>query len=153
MGFRVGLAASCALVALPWTASIASAQDRALALTIYADDLALVQDKRPVEITGGRQRLEFAGVNPLAYFGASVALAGDLALVGAPGASIGSPGEANHSLRTGSMALQSSHCACGNAVSSAAAGPVQSMNKSAGISPTLSTTKARAPPSPSGTIP
>lgn len=63
MGFRVGLAASCALVALPWTASIASAQDRALALTIYADDLALVQDKRPVEITGGRQRLEFAGVS------------------------------------------------------------------------------------------
>jgi len=63
MGFRVGLAASCALVALPWTASIASAQDRALALTIYADDLALVQDKRPVDITGGRQRLEFAGVS------------------------------------------------------------------------------------------
>ncbi|HWS26319.1 MAG TPA: FG-GAP repeat protein [Xanthomonadales bacterium] len=39
-------------------------------------------------------RLELAGINSLAYFGASVALAGDLALVGAPGASIGSVIEA-----------------------------------------------------------
>lgn len=33
--------------------------------------------------------LQFVGVNPLAYFGASVALTGDLALVGAPGATLG----------------------------------------------------------------
>jgi hypothetical protein len=62
MKLRVVLAASCALLALP-SALPAAAQDKALALTIYADDLALVQDKRPVDLTGGRQRLEFAGVS------------------------------------------------------------------------------------------
>jgi hypothetical protein len=59
MKLRVVLAASCALAALP----SAWAQERALSLTIYANDLALVQDKRPVDIQGGRQRLEFAGVS------------------------------------------------------------------------------------------
>jgi hypothetical protein len=58
MKFRIALAASCALIALP-----AFAQERQLALTIYADDLALVQDKRPVDLEGGRQRLEFADVS------------------------------------------------------------------------------------------
>lgn len=55
-------------------------------------------------------RLEFAGTNPLAYFGASVALAGDLALVGAPGASIGTavqaPGAALVFQRRGGQWLQ-----------------------------------------------
>ena len=44
-------------------APTAFAQDKALAVTIYADDLALVQDKRPMDLTGGRQRIEFAGVS------------------------------------------------------------------------------------------
>jgi hypothetical protein len=63
MNLRIVLAASCALVALPVASSPAWAQDKALAVTIYADDLALVSDKRPIDLTGGRQRLEFAGVS------------------------------------------------------------------------------------------
>jgi hypothetical protein len=62
MSIRTILAASCTVVALQ-SALPAFAQDKALAITIYADDLALVQDKRPVEVTGGRQRIEFAGVS------------------------------------------------------------------------------------------
>jgi hypothetical protein len=59
MKLRIVLAASCALMAV----SPAFAQQRQLAVTIYADDLALVQDKRQVELQGGRQRLEFADVS------------------------------------------------------------------------------------------
>jgi hypothetical protein len=59
MKLRIVLAASCALFVQP----SASAQDRALSVTIYADDLALVQDRRPIDLAGGRQRLEFAGVS------------------------------------------------------------------------------------------
>ena len=55
--------ATCALLGLPVLAPAAFAQDKALSVTIYADDLALVQDKRPIDVTGGRQRLEFAGVS------------------------------------------------------------------------------------------
>jgi hypothetical protein len=39
------------------------AAERTLAVTIYADDLALVQDKRDIQIQGGRQRIEFADVS------------------------------------------------------------------------------------------
>ena len=39
------------------------AADRTLSVTIYADDLALVQDRRDIEIKGGRQRLEFQEVS------------------------------------------------------------------------------------------
>jgi hypothetical protein len=56
---RIALAAACALIALPG----AGAQERQLAVTIYANDLALVQDKRQVDLQGGRQRLEFADVS------------------------------------------------------------------------------------------
>ena len=59
MKLRIALAASCALMALP----SAFAQERQLSLTIYANDLALVQDKRQVDLEGGRQRLEFADVS------------------------------------------------------------------------------------------
>lgn len=59
MKLRIALAASCALMAV----SPAFAQQRQLAVTIYADDLALVQDKRQVDLEGGRQRLEFADVS------------------------------------------------------------------------------------------
>src|SRR5579862_9721971 len=44
-------------------AGSAVAADRMLSVTIYADDLALVQDKRDVEVKGGRQRIEFQDVS------------------------------------------------------------------------------------------
>jgi hypothetical protein len=63
MKLVITAAAACALLGLPAFAPVAFAQDKALSVTIYADDLALVQDKRPIDLTGGRQRLEFAGVS------------------------------------------------------------------------------------------
>ena len=39
------------------------AADRELAVTIYNSDLALVQDRRTIELAGGRQRLEFPDVS------------------------------------------------------------------------------------------
>ena len=39
------------------------AADRALSVTIYNDDLALVQDRRDIEVKGGRQRIEFQDVS------------------------------------------------------------------------------------------
>jgi hypothetical protein len=41
----------------------AIAADRTLSVTIYADDLALVQDRRDIEVKGGRQRIEFQDVS------------------------------------------------------------------------------------------
>jgi hypothetical protein len=41
----------------------AGAADRTLSVTIYAGDLALVQDRRDIEIKGGRQRIEFQDVS------------------------------------------------------------------------------------------
>jgi hypothetical protein len=41
----------------------APAADRALSVTIYNDDLALIQDQRNIEIKGGRQRIEFEDVS------------------------------------------------------------------------------------------
>jgi hypothetical protein len=41
----------------------AGAADRSLSVTIYSDDLALIQDRRDIEIKGGRQRLEFQDVS------------------------------------------------------------------------------------------
>src|ERR1700723_3863644 len=41
----------------------AGAADRTLSVTIYAGDLALVQDRREVDIKGGRQRIEFQDVS------------------------------------------------------------------------------------------
>jgi hypothetical protein len=46
-----------------FTAAPALAADRTLSVTIYADDLALVQDRRDIEVKGGRQRLEFQDVS------------------------------------------------------------------------------------------
>lgn len=53
-------AASCLAIVMAGLASTAAAQ---VAVTIYNDDLALVQDKREMDLTGGRQRLEFPGVS------------------------------------------------------------------------------------------
>ena len=41
----------------------AAAADRTLSVTIYADDLALVQDRRDIDVKGGRQRIEFQDVS------------------------------------------------------------------------------------------
>jgi hypothetical protein len=41
----------------------AAAGDNELAVTIYPDDLALVQDHRTIDVTGGRQRIEFQNVS------------------------------------------------------------------------------------------
>jgi hypothetical protein len=42
---------------------LAPAAERSLAVTIYADDLALVQDRRDIDIKDGRQRIEFQDVS------------------------------------------------------------------------------------------
>jgi hypothetical protein len=44
-------------------AQSAAGADRMLSVTIYANDLALVQDKRDIDVKGGRQRLEFQDVS------------------------------------------------------------------------------------------
>jgi hypothetical protein len=44
-------------------AAPAAAADRSLSVTIYAGDLALIQDRRDIEVKGGRQRLEFQDVS------------------------------------------------------------------------------------------
>src|ERR1700753_2127548 len=45
--------AICVLRALP-----VAAADHDVSITIYANDLALVQDHRSINVTGGRQRIE-----------------------------------------------------------------------------------------------
>lgn len=60
MRTRVAFAATVAgLLALP----AARSAERNLAVTIYAGDLALIQDRRDVEVKGGRQRIEFQDVS------------------------------------------------------------------------------------------
>jgi hypothetical protein len=55
------------LLCIAWAISIlavpAAGADRALSVTIYNDDLALVQDQRDIEIKDGRQRIEFQDVS------------------------------------------------------------------------------------------
>jgi hypothetical protein len=41
----------------------ASAADRVVSVTIYNDDLALIQDRRDIEVKDGRQRIEFQDVS------------------------------------------------------------------------------------------
>src|SRR5271167_4002843 len=43
--------------------SLALAADRSLSVTIYSTDLALVQDRRDIDVKGGRQRIEFQDVS------------------------------------------------------------------------------------------
>jgi hypothetical protein len=54
---------AAALPSLLFDTDAALAADRSLAVTIYADDLALVQDRRDIQIQGGRQRIEFQDVS------------------------------------------------------------------------------------------
>lgn len=56
-------AVSCAALGLAWLAPTAFAQSQQVAVTIYNDNLALVQDKRDMDVASGRQRLEFPGVS------------------------------------------------------------------------------------------
>ena len=56
LAVAVGLAGLAAL-------GPARAADRTLAVTIYNDDLALVQDRRSLDIAPGRQRIEFQDVS------------------------------------------------------------------------------------------
>lgn len=56
-------AVSSFVIGVASLAPLAAAQNQQLAVTIYNDDLALVQDKRDMDLTGGRQRLEFPGVS------------------------------------------------------------------------------------------
>ena len=51
------------LLTVASAAATAAAPDQSLSVTIYAGDLALVQDHRTVNLTGGRQRLEFENVS------------------------------------------------------------------------------------------
>jgi hypothetical protein len=55
------------LLCIGWVASLlvdpAWAADRALSVTIYNDNLALVQDRRDIDVKGGRQRIEFQDVS------------------------------------------------------------------------------------------
>jgi hypothetical protein len=44
-------------------AATAIAADRTLSVTIYSGDLALVQDRRDIDVKGGRQRIEFQDVS------------------------------------------------------------------------------------------
>jgi len=64
MGARV--LSMCVVMAMgSWPLAIraAPAADRTLSVTIYADDLALIQDRRDIEVSGGRQRIEFQDVS------------------------------------------------------------------------------------------
>jgi hypothetical protein len=61
--YLIFLLASAALSAGAAAAQSTSAEGPGLAVTIYADNLALVQDARTLDITGGRQRIEFKGVS------------------------------------------------------------------------------------------
>jgi hypothetical protein len=54
---------AAALPPLLFDTEAALAADRSLSVTIYADDLALVQDRRDIQIQGGRQRIEFQDVS------------------------------------------------------------------------------------------
>jgi hypothetical protein len=61
---REGMLAGCAVWSLVAAAAAAGAvPDRSLSVTIYNGDLALIQDKRSIELKGGRQRIEFENVS------------------------------------------------------------------------------------------
>jgi hypothetical protein len=59
----------------------ALAADRTLSVTIYADDLALVQDRRDIEVKGGRQRIEFQDVSAQIRPETASLTAGDISIV------------------------------------------------------------------------
>src|ERR1700735_5316294 len=60
---RLALAAALAFSLIVPAARSADQAGRSLAVTIYADDLALIQDRRDIDVKGGRQRIEFPDVS------------------------------------------------------------------------------------------
>src|SRR5258708_33790305 len=75
------------LIVIGWLLSLlagapASAADRTLSVTIYADDLALAQDRRDIEVKGGRQRLEFQDVSAQIRPETASLTAADIGIVG-----------------------------------------------------------------------
>jgi hypothetical protein len=62
-------------------AAPAMAADRTLSVTIYADDLALVQDRRDIEVKSGRQRIEFQDVSAQIRPETASLAAGDISIV------------------------------------------------------------------------
>jgi hypothetical protein len=73
------LAIGCVLGSL--VRAPAMAADRTLSVTIYADDLALVQDRRDIDVKGGRQRLEFQDVSAQIRPETAALTAADLSIV------------------------------------------------------------------------
>src|ERR1700677_318378 len=63
MRTRLALAACLASFAVIPAARSADQPGPALAVTIYAGDLALIQDRRDIDVKGGRQRIEFQDVS------------------------------------------------------------------------------------------
>ncbi len=67
-----------------WPAFLAPtvfAADRNLSITIYTGDLALVQERRDIDVKGGRQRIEFEGVSAEIRPETVSLVAGDLSIV------------------------------------------------------------------------
>src|SRR6202046_88155 len=58
-----------------------SAADRSLSVAIYAGDLALVQDRRDIEVKAGRQRIEFQDVSAQIRPETAALTAADIAIV------------------------------------------------------------------------
>jgi hypothetical protein len=73
------LAARC--LWLTFLTPAAFAADRSLSITIYNDDLALVQERRDIDVKGGRQRIEFEGVSAQIRPETVSLTAGDIAIV------------------------------------------------------------------------
>jgi hypothetical protein len=72
--------AACCLW-LAFLAPAAHAADNSLSITIYTDDLALVQERRDIDVRGGRQRIEFEGVSAQIRPETVSLTAGDISIV------------------------------------------------------------------------
>jgi hypothetical protein len=68
-------------VAVALAFDVAMAADHDVSVTIYNDDLALVQDHRTVNLTGGRQRIEFQNVSARIRPETVSLTAGDLTII------------------------------------------------------------------------
>jgi hypothetical protein len=73
------------LLCMAWAASLLAgpviAADKVLSVTIYTDDLALVQDRRDIDIKSGRQRIEFPDVSAQIRPETVSLTAGDISIV------------------------------------------------------------------------
>ncbi len=64
-----------------WGCNPTPAAERSVSVTIYNDDLALVQDRRDIELKGGRQRIEFQDVSAQIRPETASLTAGDISIV------------------------------------------------------------------------